>query len=314
MAGTVDPNKTPREKTQIAKTYVNQLVQQHSSIESVILSGSVVRGDDLPISDVDIWVFTRKREEGFAIEKRVIDDVFLDVELYDFEDVTTASLLKDPYSLSFVLDSTILYDKSNTMRDFIEGLRAEAATTHYRRNRLESIRKDVVSNRGRFEAAVRENDPAGLCKSFIFFLWCLSEYILVRNNKAPGGFRCLARLKMVNTDSFLDILKAQESLPLTADDVDDFMDLCAPCHAETHGGSTDFQTFNMEKLNWLKENGFKDEAFHMLWILLGLRIKEGDEEAIGEQASAWIEKMQWNREKLNSKAHEMDALMSRYLR
>ena len=85
ISQTVDTNKSTKEKREIAITYVNELVKNHGSVESVLMSGSIIRGNDLAISDVDIWVVGRKKADLPEIKKGVYNGIFMDIELYDWD-------------------------------------------------------------------------------------------------------------------------------------------------------------------------------------------------------------------------------------
>ena len=127
--------------------------------------------------------------------------------------------------------------------------------------------------------------------------------LLIKYNKPPGGFRCLARLKVINTDAYLDILKIQGSIDIDRHEIDKFINLYECGN----------QNYFIEKILWMKENGFKDESFHMLWILLGLQVKKGkDLKKIQQKSKSWLNELNWDSKVLNNKLAEIQNIFYKY--
>ncbi len=57
---------TRQQKKNYAKAYAQELMESYNQIDGFLLGGSVARGNDLPISDIDIWCFLK---EGSAQEE-----------------------------------------------------------------------------------------------------------------------------------------------------------------------------------------------------------------------------------------------------
>ena len=63
-------------KISYAKRYAAELVAEYPEIAGIIFGGSLVRGNDLPISDIDLWCFVDKTPESLPIEKHYVDGVY----------------------------------------------------------------------------------------------------------------------------------------------------------------------------------------------------------------------------------------------
>lgn len=296
----IDTQLTSRQKLDIAKNYGTRLFNEYPTIESIIISGSVVRGNDIPVSDVDMWYITKKESQPLPIQKGIHHGVYLDIEPYYLEDLEISTILKNAYVLGYLKNSLTLCDRYGEMAALKKRIEEEPEKSSYTHAQLAAIHKTAVRNLHEFAAAVKEKDEREICRSAIFALWCFSEYLLVKHDQPPGGFRCLSRLKMVNTDAFLKCITFQDSLAKESSRLGEFY------HIYAKGKNT--ESYDFQKYVWMNHHGFKDEAFHMLWILFGLEIKEEREGGCHEIAVLWLEELAWDETILHKKVLELQGL------
>jgi hypothetical protein len=135
----------------------------------------------------------------------------------------------------------------------------------------------------------------------------MAENILCAHHQAPGGFRTLARLKMCNTDAFLRILRLQDSLLREPEELQAFTGLACPVFPD--------------KVEWMFRHGFKDEAFHILWISLGGKVKHAKLDPTAEAlqdaqraSEEWVRRLGWDSNMLHRKAVEMQELVDTYMK
>lgn len=184
----------------------------------------------------------------------------------------------------------------------------ESDSPYHSQSRVGKLVEPVRRNLDRFGSAIDTMDHAQLCKSSGFMMWCLADYLLAKHGRPPGGFRTLARLKMVNPAGYLEILKLQDSLTRSAEELRSYNDFASAW-------------WNQQKNEWMFENGLKDEAFHTLWICLALEVKGVSTEANSEKAQevmsrcrGWLDRLGWHTEEfLRNKATEMARVTSAYV-
>lgn len=249
----INQNLTIPERIAIGKSFAKMLFEKYAAIESIIIYGSTVRGDCLPVSDLDMHCIVSKSSDPLPLEKGVHNGVFIDIEADYKEDLSAEKVLSDGYLFGLINDCIVLFDRTG------------------------------------------------------FMMWCLSDYLLPKYRSPAGGFRTLARLKMINTDAYLDILKLQDSIFRTKEELKSFSDLS-------------FSLWNVEKTEWMFDNGFKDDAFHTLWIDLGLKIKEvklhpnvAANRQIAKCSEKWLKRLNWNEGVLYRKGKEMKDLIKTYV-
>lgn len=303
----VDTTLSVGERMQAGERFAREIAVQHPDIESVIIFGSTVRGDCLPISDLNLHYIVSRDAPPVPIRKGVRDGVFMAVNAQYREDLTVDTVLSDAYLFGLVNDCVVVVDRTGYVtqikREVARGDRPEHAET-----RLRGLVPLVVNNAGNFRLAIDAQDHAELCRTSNFMMWCFCEYLLTRHGCSPGGFRTPGRLKAVHTDAYLEVLKLQDSIDRGRDELRSFSELS-------------YSMFNPEKVDWMFEHGFKDDAFHNLWIWLALKAKDlrngevDDSEAaeIRSRSREWLERLGWDIDVQREKADEMDALVARYV-
>ncbi|MBN1582577.1 MAG: hypothetical protein JXA89_17845 [Anaerolineae bacterium] len=300
----IDTRLTSSEKLAVARDYAAQLFNAYPAIDSIIVTGSVVRGQDIPVSDVDMGYVVKKGSPALPIQKGVHQGVYLDIEPLYVEDLALDTIANDAYVLGYIRDALILHDRCGHMADLKERIEKEGGNAAHKREQLAAIRQSAARNGDDFARAVQEHDAPEICRSVIFALWCFSEWLLVKHDRPPGGFRCLSRLKLANTDAFIQIAAFQDSLQKDSTRLGRFYPLVA------QGIKAD--TFHVQKYTWMNQHGFKDEAFHMLWILLGLDIKGEKNEHNRKLAELWLKELAWDEAVLRHKAGELQDLFRTY--
>lgn len=85
------------EKIAHARRYADQLARAHPEIAGIVLGGLVARGNDLSISDIDLWCFVDHDTPSLPIRTHHVGDLYVDVELYPAAILVEADLAEDAY-------------------------------------------------------------------------------------------------------------------------------------------------------------------------------------------------------------------------
>ncbi len=296
------------ERIALAKECAKRLMEEHQAVEAVLLYGSVPRGNSLPVSDLDLRYVVPKRIGKLPREQLPKSDgITLDIDVVYLEDLVPERVLTDGFVFGMYSEAVVLADRTGVLTAFIQTIRKSDTEQSYRK-RLEGMLEKVVKNLERYREGIRDMDYTEICRGSSFMMWCMAEYILCAHRQAPGGFSNLARLKVCNTDAFLRILQVQDSM---------------------HRGIEELQAFSFaslpmcqDKVAWMFDNGFKDEAFHVLWTNIGLKAdkakKDSTEEAMRDDvrraSEKWVKLLGWDDDTLHRKAEEMQELVDDYIR
>ena len=284
------------EKIEYATWYCQGLVAKYSGIVGVILGGSLVRGNDLPISDIDLWCFIDDSDNRLPIEKHTVEGVFIDIEQHPSELLTRVEIGEDPYICGYLNDAMILFDRDGQVHDCQRRVRAYIDSPTFRKAQLSSIRASVERNYRAFSSSLETRDAGETCRSSIFTVWSLCDYMLAVRSISPGGARGLARLAGIWADAANAIVEFEGSTEMDGAQIDSLRD--------TYLGVADRSPFFemwLEKVEWMLANGYRPDAFHALWIALGLRIKDarahsGDyyDNELEKASRRWLATIGWD--------------------
>ena len=209
-------------KLEAAQRFAASVSEEHQQIVAIALGGSVARGNDLEISDIDLWCFVR---EGAAPSIEKPSGVRLDIEQYP------AGLLAEPdtddsYFCGFINDARILFDGSGLLASCQETVRKTLAAPEIRRSQLASIRASVERNFTEFGTAIDAGDPREACRASAFAAWSLSDHMLTDRGSAPGGPRGIARLAAIWPAAYEDLVSFEAPSPPGTMDADLLIDTC----------------------------------------------------------------------------------------
>ncbi len=281
----VDLSLTADEKLSIAKRYVTEIVRLHPDLQAVIASGSTVRGNAVPPSDVDMWYVIHEGHEAAGIRKGIYGGVAIDIEPYPPEGQTLEGLLSDAYLLGYVFDAAVLHDRTGAISDLIQRVRPLISEPEYKAIRLSKLAGPTKRNLKEFRQSIVARDAPEACRASSFAVWCLADYLLARADKSPGGFRVLSRLRTESTSLFDDLTYLQGSRGLGKGQVQRLVDLYAHLVAADQ--------LWLGKIGWMLDHGLEHEAFQNTSISLGLAIKQqgNDPGKVTETCQAWLQEL-----------------------
>lgn len=304
------------QKIAYARRYSADLVAGHQGIAAIALGGSVARGNDLPISDLDLWCFVDSDSHPLPIKKHSDGDLYVDVAQRPASELTGTAAADDSYFCGYVHDALILHDRDGDLAKCQARARKHLSSPVHRERQLATVRESVERNRGNLAASANAHDAREACRTSIFAAWSMSDYMLVVKGVSPGGGRGLARLCVAWPEA-ADALIAFEGLVALQEDRVVSLIECYRGIADT--GS--FFTIWFEKVEWMLANGYRPDALHALWIALGIRLRDAKERNIGLKPEGldqvcvrWLETIDWDWDTVSHKAVELQTLAERFCR
>jgi predicted nucleotidyltransferase len=297
-------------KIEAAQRFASSISEDHQQIVAIALGGSVARGNDLEISDIDLWCFVR---EGAAPSIEKPPGVRLDVEQYPASLLTRPDT-DDSYFCGFISDARILLDRNCLLASCQESIRGNLADPEVKRARLVPIRESVERNFTEFEAAIHSGDPRVACRASAFAAWSFSDHLLTDRGSAPGGPRGIARLAAIWPDAYEDLVSFEAPSPPGTIDADRLIDICM---ASVEGK---FLAGWIVKARWMFTHGHEADAYHCVWLALALQIKaENDtpedqtkDPKLTSAAQEWLDVIGWNRQIMMAKQRTLRKIIDRY--
>lgn len=302
------------EKIAYARRYCRELVARHPGIAGIVLGGSLARGNDLPISDVDLWCFVDESAHPLPVGKHSAGDLYIDIDQHPSDLLVRADIGEDPYICGYLHDAVILHDRDGQVHRCQERARACLGSPSYRKAQLCSIRANVERNYGEFAASLRARDACETCRSSIFAAWSLCDHMLTAKGVSPGGARGLARLADVWPEAASAIVGFEGSADVECAQID--------CLLDTYRSVADTSPFFemwFDKVEWMFAHAHRPDALHALWIALGLRIKDvrartadcGCDRLAGA-AERWLDTVGWDLSTKRQKLHQLGDLIDRF--
>ena len=169
----------------VGTAFAKDVFDAHPVIESIYAFGSTVRGDDLPVSDLDMHYVVPRGAGPLPLEKATRNGVFMDMEAFAMEDLTVEAVLGDAYVFGLVNDCNILFDRTGFMTELKRKVMENDSPEHSR-SRVRKLVEPVRRNLDRFGSAIGTMDHAELCKSSGFMMWCLADYLLAKYRRPAG--------------------------------------------------------------------------------------------------------------------------------
>jgi hypothetical protein len=302
------PITNRQQKIAYASAYSRDLVGRHPEIAGLVLGASVARGNDLPISDVDLWCFVDEGA-GLPIHKHEADGLYIDIEQQPAAQLRDPALRRDPYWCGYFRDALVLYDRDGDVARSQVAARAFLASPAYRQAGLPPLRVAIERNLAGLETAIAANDAVEICRKSIFAAWTLSDYALTARGHAPGGGRGLARLRDVDPDAAAALVAWEGSATVDA--------ATAAQLVAAYRSAADASTFFAQwlaRVEWLFAHGYAADALHALWIALGLRVKDTAEAGdavrgpVRAASRRWLELLGWRGDVREAKRAALVAL------
>ena len=302
------------DKIRYARQYSEELASSHPEICGILLGGSVARGDDLPISDVDLRCFVDDSSHPLPIEQHFAHGIYIDVAQHPSSWLARPELEEDAYNCGFLCDALILHDRDGIVARGQARARKALASPEHRAVRLRSIRASAVRNCQEFAASIEARDPCEACRSAIFSAWDLSDFMLAARSVPPGGARGLARLIDTWPEAAVALTEYEGSAALCPQQVERLLD----AYRSVADPSSFFDMW-MQKVEWMFANGYTADAFHALWIALGLRVKDtkgsSDEEfsqRLRLACTRWLDIIRWDWTLMEGKLSELREMIDSF--
>ena len=298
------------QKIAFAAHYAADLVANHAGISGVVLGGSVARGNDLPISDVDLWCFVDDATYPLPIQKHWSRDLYIDIEQRPASELTQVDVANDSYFCGYMHDALVLYDRCGDIENCRRRARRCFFSPQHQARHLASIREGVDRNRGNLEASAETQDAPEACRAGIFATWSLCDYMLVARGISPGGASGIGRLLVAWPQAANALVEFEGVSHLASPKIEHLV--------QTYRSVADSSAFYQmwfSKIEWMLANSYKPNALHTLWIALGLRIRGAPDDLrdqIGVASSRWLHTIGWDWDTVLAKSGELQALIERF--
>jgi predicted nucleotidyltransferase len=309
-------------RIEIAKKFIQEQIRKRDDIFGAIVTGSVSRGEEVESSDLDILIILSGNGEnhqrgGVDTWK---DGVYIDAKIVlggDFADIE--EVLRNPFRATQINDGIILYDPTGFFSHIQKEVQRNFMALKWVRMRVQFWLKSALKHMSGLQESVEVRDPLGICEHVGGILWAFTSVPLLRLGITPGNTSTLVQLGKTSNELKERICEWEGSSNMDEDDVLGFLSLIL--EGLSFMDSSRWGILPTEhvvnKIKWMTSNDLPREAFHVLWIGMGVLAQEWrrSEDAWikfkgSELTQRWLESIGWDgKEVLKEKKIMAEAIL-----
>lgn len=262
-------------RVEIARQYVEELLAQRQDIVAAWVGGSVARGEETALSDIDLQLMvpglgTHNRagldlwREGIYVEAGLV----FQQEYADLETV-----LNDPVKATHMRDALILYDPTGFLKEMQDAVRPLYMQPQWLNKRLSYWLEIMRTSLAKFKEAVTAADALRICAALGLFTFGCSSIPLLRVGVTPSSSRGLLLLREVDPTLTAQIAEFERSTKMSASDVLALEPLLHEAIPFIDAAFGQLPLYWMPKVLWMTREGHHQEAYHAMWLYMGVGAK-----------------------------------------
>lgn len=293
-------------RIEIAKKFIQEQIRKRDDIIGAIVTGSVSRGEEVESSDLDMLIIVSGNDEGH--QQDGVDTwkggVYIDAKLVlggDFANIE--EILQNPFRATQINDGLIFYDPTGIFSQMQKEVRRNFMEPKWVRMRIQFWLQSARKHMSGLQESVELIDPLGICEHVAGILWAFTSVPLLRLGITPGNTSTLVRLGKTSDELKERICEWEGSSKMNVNDILGFLSLIL--EGVTFMDSSRWGNLPKEhvvnKIKWMANNDLPREAFHVLWIGMGVYAQEwrkSEDAWIRSKGSGltqrWLESIGWD--------------------
>jgi hypothetical protein len=257
-------------RIEIARQYMEELLSQRQDIVAVWIGGSVARGEETALSDIDLALMVAGTgamnragldtwREGIYVEAGLV----FQQEYTDLE-----AVLNDPFKATHMNDALILYDPTGFVTQLQNAVHPLYMQPQWLSKRLAFWLDNMRTCLARFRAAVTAVDRLELCAAFGWFTFGCVSIPLLHAGITPSSTRGLLLLGRVAPTLKAHLAELEGSTQMSAAAVlalEPLLQEMIPLGDASYG---QLGLYFLQKTLWMAQQGQHQEALHAMWLLM----------------------------------------------
>jgi hypothetical protein len=260
-------------RIEIARQYMEELLSQRQDIVAVWIGGSVARGEETALSDIDLQLMVAGSgdmnragldtwREGIYIEAGLVFQ-------QDYADLDM--VLNHPAKATHMNDALILYDPTGFLTHLQEAVRPVYMQPQWLGKRLTFWLDTSCTALAQFREAVSVADALRLCAAVGMFTFGCSSIPLLRAGITPSSSRGLLLLGPVDPRLKAQLAAFEGSAHMTVSDVLALEPLLREAIPLWNASFGQLPVYFLHKTLWMTQHGQHQEALHAMWLHMGGR-------------------------------------------
>jgi predicted nucleotidyltransferase len=264
-------------RVEIARQYVEELLDQRQDIIAAWIGGSVARGEETELSDIDLSLMVAGTgimdragldhwREGIYIEANLVfQQGYVDLEM----------VLNDPFKATHMNDALILYDPTEFVTQLQNAVRPVYMQSQWLGKRLNFWLQIMRTTLDQFREAVSAADALRICAALGLFVFSCSSVPLLRAGITPSSTRSLLLLGSIDPKFKEELAELEDSAQMNAEQVlalEPLLQEASPLWVASYG---QLPIYFVQKMVWMARQGHHQEALHTMWVHMGVGGAQG---------------------------------------
>jgi predicted nucleotidyltransferase len=306
-------------RIEIARQYVEELLCQRQDIVAVWIGGSVARGEETALSDIDLQLMvTGTGEMNRAGLDTWREGIYLEAGLvFQQEYADLEMVLNNPFKATHMNDALILYDPTGCVTQMQNAVRPLYMHPQWLGKRLAFWLDNVRTSLARFRQAVTAGDLLELCAALGWFTFGCASIPLLHAGITPSSTRGLLLLGRAAPTLKAQLAELEGSTQMSAADVVALEPLLLEMIPLGDASFGQLPLYFTKKTLWMAQQGQYQEALHPMWLMMYgaaegcLQRSDPAERATGiDLAHRWLQRTHFEgAEVLAAKLQEAERLL-----
>ena len=257
-------------RLEIAKQYLTEVLRQRQDIVAAWLAGSVARGEETALSDIDLALMVA----GTGVVNRAGLDtwregIYIEAGLVyqqDYADLET--VLNNPFQATHMNDALILYDPTGFVTQLQNAVRPVFMQPQWLDKRLTYWVESTRTTYAQFREAMLATDPLHICAVLGMFTLSCASIPILRAGITPSSSRTLLQLTALDPALKAQLAAFEGSAHMTAGGVlalEPLLQEMIPWIDPTYG---QLPIYFIRKALWMAQQGDPQAALHALWLVI----------------------------------------------
>lgn len=257
-------------RLEIAKHYLAELLRQRQDIVAAWLAGSVARGEETALSDIDLALMVG----GTGVVNRAgfdtwCEGIYIEAGLvYQQDYADLEAVLNNPFQATHMNDALILYDPTSFVTRLQNAVRPVFMQPQWLGKRLAYWVASARTTHTQFQEAVLAADTLRICAVLGMFTLSCASIPILRAGITPSSSRTLVQLTALDPALKAQIAAFEGSTHMTAGDVQALEPLLQAMILWVDPAYGQLPLYFIRKALWMAQQGDPQAALHALWLVM----------------------------------------------
>lgn len=259
---------------EIARNYLQEMLQRRDDIVAAYVAGSVARGQATDLSDIDLEVIVAGEVDA-ALGRGGIDGwrngIYIDAMLLAKERFADPeALLQDPMKSTQLWDAVILYDATGFLAQQQAAVRARFMEPQWLQARLTHWQTMMTSALATLHDGVTASDSLRICSGIGGFTFACASMPLIRAGITPSSVQLVTQLESVAPAIRTRLIALMSATPVSAAEIIALEPFLLETGLLLGAAWGQFPGFYVQKMMAMAKKGEPAAVLQALWLMMAV--------------------------------------------